>query len=98
MPATWSNLALTEAIFNHPQHPYTRGLMNAIPRPGSRGKKMAAIAGTVPSNPGSLPGCPFAPRCELRFERCQQERPGSYLIEAEHQAACFLLDPREARQ
>jgi len=89
---------LTEAIFNHPQHPYTRGLMNAIPRPGSRGKKMAAIAGTVPSNPGSLPGCPFAPRCELRFERCQQERPGSSLIEVEHQAACFLLEPQEARQ
>lgn len=79
-------------IFNNPQHPYTRGLMNAIPRPGSRGKKMAAIPGTVPSNPGAIIGCAFAPRCEHVFERCKIETPTPFDISAGHQAACFLVN------
>jgi peptide/nickel transport system ATP-binding protein len=83
----------TEDIFNNPQHPYTRGLMNAIPRPGSRGKKMSAIPGTVPSNPGELTGCPFAPRCEFAFERCTVEVPSLQNISAGHQGACFLVNP-----
>ncbi len=86
-----AEIGSTEDIFNDPQHPYTRGLMNAIPRPGSRGKKMAAIPGTVPSNPGALTGCPFAPRCEFAFERCHVETPSLLKISEGHQAACFLL-------
>jgi oligopeptide/dipeptide ABC transporter ATP-binding protein len=42
-----AEIGSTNDIFNDPQHPYTRGLMNAIPKPGSRGKKMQAISGTV---------------------------------------------------
>jgi peptide/nickel transport system ATP-binding protein len=85
-------IGTTDDIFNNPQHPYTRGLMNAIPRPGSRGKKMAAIPGTVPSNPGELKGCPFAPRCEFSFERCLIETPALIKISEGHQGACFLLN------
>jgi len=81
-----------EKVIRDPQHPYTRGLMNAIPRPGSRGKKMAAIPGTVPSNPGAIIGCPFAPRCEHVFERCKIETPTPFDISAGHQAACFLVN------
>jgi peptide/nickel transport system ATP-binding protein len=87
-----AEIGSTEDIFNNPQHPYTRGLMNAIPRPGSRGKKMTAIPGTVPSNPGALIGCPFAPRCEFDFERCQIETPALVKISAGHEGACFLLN------
>ncbi len=83
----------TEQLFNHPQHPYTRGLMAAIPRPGSRGTRMAAIPGTVPSNPGALPGCPFAPRCEFVMEPCPTTVPPLYQIAEQHQAACFLIKP-----
>ncbi|WKZ52508.1 MAG: ABC transporter ATP-binding protein [Anaerolineales bacterium] len=79
-------------IFENPQHPYTRGLMNAIPRPGSRGKQMAAIPGAVPSNPGALTGCPFAPRCEFAFERCFVETPPLYELGDTHKSACFLVD------
>lgn len=79
-------------IFNNPQHPYTRGLMNAIPRPGSRGKKMAAILGTVPSNPGSVIGCAFAPRCEFAFERCALDAPILFDVDASHKSACFLVN------
>lgn len=87
-----AEIGSTEDIFNNPQHPYTRGLMNAIPRPGSRGKKMAAIPGTVPSNPGALIGCPFAPRCEFAFEHCHTDVPSLYKLSAGHQSACFLLN------
>jgi len=82
----------TKDIFTHSQHPYTRGLMNAIPKPGSRGKKMAVIPGTVPSNPGALQGCPFAPRCEYAFERCRVEIPALLNVDEDHLAACFLVN------
>jgi peptide/nickel transport system ATP-binding protein len=88
-----AEIGSTKDIFNNPQHPYTRGLMNAIPKPGSRGKKMAAIPGTVPSNPGALPGCPFAPRCEFAFERCRVEIPALSKVDENHLAACFLVNP-----
>ena len=83
-------IGMTEDIFKNPQHPYTRGLMNAIPRPGSRGRKMSAIPGTVPSNPGALTGCPFEARCEFRFERCRDEAPSLIDVGKAHLSACFL--------
>jgi peptide/nickel transport system ATP-binding protein len=87
-----TEIGTTQDIFNNPQHPYTRGLMNAIPRPGSRGKKMAAIPGTVPSNPGAVVGCPFAPRCQFAFERCHAETPVLFDVSEGHKSACFLVE------
>ena len=87
-----AEIGATNDIFNNPQHPYTRGLMNAIPKPGSRGKKMQAIPGTVPSNPGAVQGCPFAPRCEFAFDRCTTQTPSLLNINEKHLAACFLVD------
>ena len=84
----------TRDIFNQPQHPYTRGLMNAIPRPGTRGKKMATIPGTVPSNPGAMTGCPFAPRCEFVMERCTLESPLLLPPGGPHSSACFLVESK----
>jgi peptide/nickel transport system ATP-binding protein len=86
-----AEIGSTNDIFNDPQHPYTRGLMNAIPKPGSRGKKMQAISGTVPSNPGMVQGCPFAPRCEFAFERCTTQAPSLLNISEGHLASCFLI-------
>jgi peptide/nickel transport system ATP-binding protein len=87
-----AEIGATRDIFTDPQHPYTRGLMNAIPRPGSRGTRMAAIPGSVPSNPGELTGCPFAPRCEFAFDRCQSETPSLFEIDGGHRSACFLTE------
>jgi peptide/nickel transport system ATP-binding protein len=84
----------TRDIFNHPQHPYTRGLMNAIPHPGRRGRKMATIPGTVPTNPGAMTGCTFAPRCEFAMERCSREVPPLYPLGENHASACFLAEPK----
>ncbi len=80
----------TKAVFTAPRHPYTRGLMQAIPRPEARGQRLKAIPGTVPSNPGAVPGCPFAPRCEHATERCFSERPALIAVGKRHMSACFL--------
>ncbi len=87
-----TEIGTAQDIFNNPQHPYTRGLMNAIPKPGSRGQKMAAIPGTVPSDPGAVKGCPFAERCEFVFEHCTQEAPSLINVNEGHQSACFLVE------
>ena len=84
-----AELGPTEAIFNTPRHPYTQGLMTAIPRPESRGVALAAIPGTVPSNPGAIPGCAFASRCAIAQGRCRAERPALVEVEPGHSVACF---------
>jgi len=84
----------TRDIFNQPQHPYTRGLMNAIPHPGRRGRKMATIPGSVPTNPGAMSGCSFAPRCEFAMERCSLESPPLYPLGEDHASACLLAEPK----
>jgi peptide/nickel transport system ATP-binding protein/oligopeptide transport system ATP-binding protein len=68
-------------LFHDPRHPYTRGLLGSIPG-GSRGGRLHAIPGTVPSIGNVPPGCPFAPRCEHRFEPCDKAVPGVTVIEA----------------
>jgi oligopeptide/dipeptide ABC transporter ATP-binding protein len=88
-----AEIGTTRQVFKSPQHPYSRGLLNAVPRPGSRGRKMAVIPGVVPTNPGALIGCPFAPRCEFAFERCTREVPALYTISEGHSSACFLAAP-----
>jgi len=80
-------------IFKHPDHPYTRGLMRAIPRPGLKGKRLEAIPGSVPANPGAIVGCAFAPRCALAFDRCHTEAPPLYDLGEDHRCACFLAEP-----
>lgn len=87
-----AEVGTTQDIFNNPQHPYTRGLMNAIPKPGSRGKKMEAIPGSVPSSPGAVKGCAFAERCEFVFDRCRVESPELFRVNQNHSASCFLVN------
>lgn len=62
-------------IFTHAVHPYTRGLIGAIPGKEQRGKALANIPGKVPSIEDRLPGCPFAPRCPLAQEKCREAFP-----------------------
>ncbi len=79
-------------LFRSPQHPYTQGLLAALPRPGSRGRSLAAIEGSVPSGLQPLAGCPFAPRCPHVFDRCRVEQPVLRELALAQFAACHLYE------
>ncbi len=64
-----------EAFFASPQHPYSRMLFEALPRPGDSGR-LATIPGQVPRLDGTFTGCRFAPRCPYAVARCREESPG----------------------
>ena len=75
--------ASTKVLFADPLHPYTRGLMASVPRPGEEGRaRLRTIAGTVPRLLDLPAGCKFAPRCDIKTTRCEVEpelvevRPG----------------------
>lgn len=63
-------------IFDHPQHPYTIGLLNSIPgMEGERGGKLKSIKGSIPSINQIPKGCRFHPRCSFATDQCRQEEP-----------------------
>ncbi len=88
-------MASTSELFTSPQHPYTQGLMAAIPQPERRGQPLQAIPGTVPGNPGAVVGCAFASRCPRAFERCHQEEPDPVKLKPGHTSACYLSEKGE---
>ncbi len=57
-------------VFDHPCHPYTRGLLDSLPSPDEPGRRLVAIAGSVPSPTAWPDGCRFRPRCPRAFEGC----------------------------
>jgi peptide/nickel transport system ATP-binding protein len=79
-----------EEVFRAPQHPYTWGLLESIPRVGQRGGRLIPIDGLPPSLIHLPPGCPFHPRCPHRFNRCVEERPSFMDRGAGHPEACHL--------
>lgn len=87
----------TEAVFRAMKHPYTRGLLAAIPRPSSRNQPLLAIPGTVPDGLYPPSGCPFHPRCSFAWDRCRQERPALLKGTDGHDVACHLYTREEER-
>lgn len=85
-------------LFEDPLHPYTEGLMAAIPVLGDVRDSLAVIPGTVPDLINLPPGCKFAPRCPYAREVCSQEAPP--LIEAKpgHKVRCWILHPQTSAQ
>lgn len=77
-------------IFKDPKHPYTQGLLKAIPKVGMIQERLAGIEGTVPSMLGPPSGCRFHPRCAYAREICSTERPRSIELGNEHSVSCVL--------
>ncbi len=86
-------------LFEHPQHPYTRGLLDCRPSRGEPHQRLFEIGGTVPTV-GSVPtGCGFHPRCDYREARCAEELPTCESERAARSVACFYpLDDSGLRE
>ena len=84
--------ASVKTIFDNPQHPYTKGLIQSVPDMRYKKDRLYSIAGNVP-RPGTVQqGCRFAARCEFAFDRCHEESPELYETSDGHQTRCFLYD------
>jgi peptide/nickel transport system ATP-binding protein len=77
------------ALFTSPHHPYTIGLLGALPTPWNRGRRLAVIEGQVPPATAMPPGCRFHPRCPFAVERCRREPPPLVELGDGHEVACW---------
>jgi peptide/nickel transport system ATP-binding protein len=80
-------------VIKNPRHPYTKGLMGAIPTVAGRIGRLVQIPGTMPRLASIPNGCAFHPRCDYAFDRCLSERPERMPAGAA-EAACWLFDER----
>lgn len=79
-------------VVHSPHHPYTVGLMGAIPDLDTEGDRLAQIEGSMPRLDRLPDGCAFNPRCPKAFDPCATQRPQLMPV-GQSQAACFLCDP-----
>ncbi len=84
-------LAPRDKLFSNPKHPYTKALIEAIPRVGQGKKKMRqSLGGEVPSPINPPSGCHFHPRCPKKFEGCDKIYPVLQEVSQQHYVACDL--------
>jgi peptide/nickel transport system ATP-binding protein len=87
--------ASAASLFARPRHPYTRGLLRALPRADSAGDepgarpRLAEIPGIVPALIQPILGCAFVPRCAFASQKCGSSRPELAEIEAAHRVSCW---------
>ena len=86
---------LVDDIFFNTNHPYTQGLLNAIPKIDVQNKdRLQPIVGNVPSLTRMPKGCRFATRCPHAMDRCKMESPPLMEIRENHQSRCWLNDAK----
>jgi oligopeptide/dipeptide ABC transporter ATP-binding protein len=86
-------LGNTDDVLFHAKHPYTQGLLAALPRPSSRKLGLHSIPGNVPDGLTALPGCPFSERCSQVMGVCHRNPPPLMDVdesEEHHRVACYL--------
>jgi oligopeptide/dipeptide ABC transporter ATP-binding protein len=80
-------------VFRQPAHPYTRGLLHAVPNLRTdRGRPLQTIEGTVPALQAMPTGCAFEPRCEFRIPECAQDFPPLLQVSSGHWARCPVVN------
>ncbi len=84
-------------LFAHAHHPYTEGLLNAMPQVGQERDRLATIPGSVPPPTRWPEGCRFHDRCPYAWERCAAEHPPLYQIGGGHVSRCHLAVEPERR-
>jgi peptide/nickel transport system ATP-binding protein len=84
-------------LFARAHHPYTEGLLNAMPQVGHARERLATIPGTVPPPTAWPKGCRFHDRCPYAWDRCATEHPPLYQIGTSHVSRCHLADEPQRR-
>jgi len=90
---------LVKHVFRDPKHPYTQGLLAALPTldPETRGSTLKVIPGTVPTLLTPINHCAFATRCEYAMEICFQKKPDIVFFNNKHLSACHLYTDKAKR-
>jgi peptide/nickel transport system permease protein len=81
-----------DTIYNTPRHPYTQELLKAFPDLSKPERQLASIPGYPPKLDALPPGCRFAPRCPLAFERCSVDMPVLHSLVDGHVVSCHLVE------
>lgn len=90
--------ATVQQLFEHPHHPYTRGLLESIPRVNSsKREKLLSIEGSIPSLAEMPTGCHFSPRCPFATELCRHESPALKEVNG-RESACWYTDQLVGRE
>jgi oligopeptide/dipeptide ABC transporter ATP-binding protein len=92
----YAGLILEEApvgeIYANPQHPYTRGLLECIPRVGERRERLTPIEGNVPKAGSLEEGCSFLERCPESFAPCRGAIPPLKEVQPGHMVRCWQVE------
>ncbi len=88
-----AEVAPTEEIFSHPKHPYTRGLLDAVPSASHERGRLVAIQGNVPELIDPPAACRFTGRCPYEAAACREHDPEPVPVGSDHHVACFIHHP-----
>jgi peptide/nickel transport system ATP-binding protein len=88
--------ATVKDLFKNPQHPYTKGLLNSVPKV-DQGDKLATIPGIVPNLVTPPSGCRFHPRCPNAMEICKKEKPEIFELNDDHSMSCHLYTQKDSK-
>ena len=91
-------LGPAEEVISSPRHPYTKALLESVPRADlPEGARLEAIPGELPDPAAIPPGCPFASRCPRVMDVCRRVDPVAFEVGRDHEAACHLWAPEQVK-